>query len=248
MSVHRQLPPETEWLHWYRRIVTRGLHEATTVVAPSRWMLEQIESNYGKLASASVIHNGRTPALFNPYISKQETAVTLGRLWDSGKNVSLLLKQEMPGPVRIVGCDRHPDLQNHSFVAETIRPNISLDPHQDERQITQTLARAGIYAATSQYEPFGLAPVEAALSRCAIVASDIPPFRELWEGAAIFFRNNDPDSLSQALESLQRDAGLRLNQGNVALRHARQHFTADRMVAQYKNLYQSLAPVQALSA
>ena len=248
MSVHRQLPPETEWLHWYRQIVARGLHEATTVVAPSRWMLEQVELHYGKLGFASVIHNGRTPALFNPYISKQETTITLGRLWDSGKNVSLLLKREMPGSLRIVGCDRHPDLQNHSLAAETIRPNISLDPQQDERQITQTLARAGIYAATSQYEPFGLAPVEAALSRCAIVASAIPTFRELWEGAAIFFRNNDPDGLSEALESLQHDRVFRLDQGNKALRHARQHFTADCMVESYKNLYQKLIPAQAFSA
>lgn len=248
MSVHRKMPAETEWLHWYRRIVKRGLHKATTVVAPSRWMLEQVEHHYGKLRSAQVIHNGRTPSLFNPYITKQETIVTLGRLWDSGKNVSLLLKREMPGSVRIVGCDRHPDLQNHSFVAETIGPNISLDPQQDERQITQTLARAGIYAATSQYEPFGLAPVEAALSRCAIVASDIPSFRELWEGAAIFFRNNDPDSLAEALENLQRDRDFRLRQGNLALRHARQYFTADRMVEGYKNLYHKLTPAEALSA
>jgi glycosyltransferase involved in cell wall biosynthesis len=93
-----------------------------------------------------------------------------------------------------------------------------------------------------------LAPVEAALSRCAIVATDIPSFRELWEGAAIFFRNNDPDSLCEALESVQRDRGLRLNQGNLALRHARQHFSADRMVAGYKNLYHKLVPAQALSA
>jgi glycogen synthase len=248
MSVRRQLPPETEWLNWYRKALTCGLHGATTVVAPSRWMLEQVELHYGKLASASVIHNGRTPALFNPYISKQETTVTLGRLWDSGKNVSLLLSRQMPGSVRIVGCDRHPDLQNHSFASETIRPNISLDTEQDEGQITQTLARAGIYAATSQYEPFGLAPLEAALSRCAIVASDIPTFRELWEGAAIFFRNNDPDSLFQALESLKRDPGFRLNQGNKALRHARQHFSADRMIEGYKNLYHKLVPAQALSA
>jgi glycogen(starch) synthase len=248
MSVHRQSPPETDWLRWYRQIVARGLREATSVVAPSRWMLEQIELHYGKPASASVIHNGRTPTLFNPYISKNETVVTVGRLWDSGKNVSLLLRDEMPGSVRIVGCDRHPELQNHAFVAETIRPNVSLDPEQDDRQIAQTLARAGIYAATSQYEPFGLAPVEAALSHCAIVASDIPSFRELWDGAAIFFRNNDPESLSQALESLQRDRNLRVNQGNLAFQHACQHFTADRMVAGYKNLYQSLAPAQALSA
>ena len=140
------------------------------------------------------------------------------------------------------------NLQNHSFAAEDSPAQYSLDPQQDERQITQTLARAGIYAATSQYEPFGLAPVEAALSRCAIVASDIPSFRELWEGAAIFFRNNDEESLCEALERLAARPGLRLSHGNMAYRHARQHFTADRMVAGYKHLYHRLAPAQALSA
>jgi glycogen synthase len=248
MSVHRNEPPETEWLRWYRQAIARGLSEATAVVAPSRWMLDQITRQYGDLASTFVIHNGRTPALFNPYVTKQENIVTLGRLWDSGKNVSLLLRRDMPCPVHIVGCDRHPELHSHVFATETVGANVHLDPEQDELQISQTLARAGIYAATSQYEPFGLAPVEAALSRCAIVASDIPSFRELWDGAAIFFRNNDPDSLLQALETLQRDPSFRRNQANLAYRHARQHFTAERMVAGYKNLYHSLAPAQVLSA
>jgi glycosyltransferase involved in cell wall biosynthesis len=248
LAVHKRFPPQTDWLRWYRQVVARGLHAATTVVAPSRWMLDQIELLYGKLASSSVVHNGRTPTLFDPYISKQENIVTVGRLWDSGKNVSLLLRREMPGAVRIVGCDRHPDRQNSAFAVEKVRPNIQLDPEQDERQIVQTLARAGIYAATSQYEPFGLAPVEAALSRCAIVASDIPSFRELWDGAAIFFRNNDEESLCAALERLHGSPELRRDQGNLAYRHARQHFSAERMVAGYKNLYSSMVPAQALSA
>jgi len=37
------------------------------------------------------------------------------------------------------------------------------------------------------YEPFGLAPLEAALSRCAIVANDIPSLREVWGSAAMYF-------------------------------------------------------------
>lgn len=248
LAVHRKSPPQTDWLRWYRQVVARGLSAATTVVAPSRWMLDQIELLYGKLASAAVIHNGRTPTLFNPYITKEESIVTVGRMWDSGKNASLLLRREMPGTVRIVGCDRHPEWQNHAFAAEAVRPNVHLDPAQDERQLVQTLARAGIYAATSQYEPFGLAPVEAALSRCAIVASDIPSFRELWDGAAIFFRNNDDESLFAALDSLHRSPELRRDRGNLAYRHARRHFSAERMVAGYKDLYRSLSPAQALSA
>ncbi len=247
-AVQQKQPPETDWLRWYRQIVARGLKAATAVVAPSRWMLEQIELHYGKPAAGSVIYNGRTPALFNPHMTKEENIVAVGRLWDSGKNVSLLLRQEMPAPVHIIGSDRHPELQSNVFAAEAIRPNVHLDPEQDEKQLVQTLGRAGIYAATSLYEPFGLAPLEAALSRCALVASDIPTFRELWDGVAFFFRNNDAESLREALGHLVRDPNLKRHQANLVYHHAQQRFSAERMVNDYMNLYQALVPERALSA
>lgn len=248
MAVHSKTPPESEWLHWYRQTVARGLSQATTVVAPSQWMLEQVEFHYGKLPASKVIHNGRTASLFNPDAVKHENIVTLGRLWDGGKNVSLLLRNEMPLPVHIIGTDRHPEFDSRAFAAEEISANVHLEPKQDETQIVETLAHAGIYAATSQYEPFGLAPVEAALSRCAIVASDIPSFRELWNESAIFFRNNDPESLLRAVERLQRDPSLRRLEGNLAYSHACKFFTADRMVERYLSLYDTLVPARAISA
>jgi glycosyltransferase involved in cell wall biosynthesis len=150
--------------------------------------------------------------------------------------------------VHIIGCNRHPELQTGMLAAEDIRANVFLEPEQDELQIARTLARAGVYAATSQYEPFGLAPVEAAFSRCAIVASDIPSLRELWDGVAVFFHNNDAASLRDAVEGLLRDPARRRVQGSLACRHARQRFTADRMVAAYMDLYQSLIPARAISA
>ena len=248
MAVQKKQPPETDWLRWYRQVVSRGLQSATAVVAPSRWMLDQIVFHYGRLAASSVIHNGRTPALFNPHMTKDENIVTVGRLWDSGKNVSLLLRQELPAPVHIIGSNQHPEMQGGVFAAEAISPNVHLEPKQDEKQLVQTLARAGIYAATSQYEPFGLAPLEAALSRCALVASDIPPFRELWEGSAVFFRSNDAQSLHNAVELLVRDPNLRRRQANLAYRRAQQLFSAERMVDDYMGLYQALVPERALSA
>src|SRR5262249_45871822 len=82
----KKQPPETEWLRWYRQAVARGLGAATSVVAPSRWMLEQVALHYGRPRNGFVIHNGRTPSVFNPHMSKEENIVTIGRLWDSGKN------------------------------------------------------------------------------------------------------------------------------------------------------------------
>jgi glycosyltransferase involved in cell wall biosynthesis len=241
-AVHSSKPVESAWLRWYREIVSSGLAGASMVVAPSRWMLEQIEHHYGKPQRTQVVNNGRSSSRFNPHVSKEDFVVTLGRLWDSGKNAALLLRQEMPLPVYIIGADRHPEIGNSGFMMEEIRQNIHLESRQDERQIGALLARAGIYAATSRYEPFGLAPLEAAFSRCALVASDIPPFRELWEGAALFFRNNDECDLRQKLEMLARDPALRRRYGNLAYDHARRHFSAVRMVEEYLALYQTLVP------
>src|SRR5213075_694716 len=76
---------------------------------------------------------------------------------------------------------------------------------QSQAQLRQLYGRAAIYAATSRYEPFGLAPVEAALSRCAIVANDIPTFREIWGDDAIYFSTNDAASLAAAIRDLSED-------------------------------------------
>lgn len=244
VAVHGTEPPATPWLNWYRHEVTRGLDRATAVIAPSRWMMEQVSRYYVTPRHVDVIHNGRTPALFNAHMTKEDRIVTVGRVWDRAKNAGLLLQTNMPAPVFIVGHDQEPQSAGETFAAQD-RRNTHLEPRQDERQIVQTLGRAAIYAALSQYEPFGLAPLEAALSRCALVASDIPSFRELWDGAAIFFRNNDAEALRLALELLTADPALRTKYSNLAYDHARKRYSADGMVSRYMDLYRGLAPAVA---
>ena len=239
-SVHQSPPAESAWLRWYREVVTRGLAEATCVVAPSRWMLEQIHKFYLKPARGEVVYNGRTPSLFKPHTFKNGETVTVGRLWDSGKNAALLLREPMPGEVRIIGAERHPESNSDAFVMEQIPANIHLERQQSDRELAEMLAASSIYAATSQYEPFGLAPLEAALSRCAIVASDIPTFRELWGESAVYFRNKDAPHLRQALESLVNDPAVRESYADKAYQHACRNFSAAQMVSAYLDLYHSL--------
>ena len=119
---------------------------------------------------------------------------------------------------------------------------------QTEAQLRQLYSKASIYVATSRYEPFGLAAVEAAFSRCALIVNDIPTFHELWGDTAYYFRCNDAQSLGQAIERLHCDRELRLTYANMAYQRARQRFTADRMVEDYIHLYQTLVPVEAAAA
>ncbi len=64
------------------------------------------------------------------------------------------------------------------------------------------LGRASIFALPARYEPFGLLPLEAALSGCALVLGDIPSLREVWGDAAWFVPPDDRDALTAAIGSL----------------------------------------------
>jgi glycosyltransferase involved in cell wall biosynthesis len=245
-AVHNHQPPETNWLRWYRQAVSRGLAAASAVVAPSRWMLDSLATNYVAQRNMLVIRNGRSPLLFNPHVSKEAYVLAVGRIWDSGKQVTLLAQQELPVPIWIIGSERHPDsaLRGESLTFGASQPVIFKGP-QSEAQLRQVYSRASIYTATSRYEPFGLAPVEAALSRCAIVANDIPSLRELWEDAALFFDRNDCASLGRVLRSLITDRELRMHYANRAYNHALQRFNTDRMVDEYLALYRALVSAPA---
>ena len=97
------------------------------------------------------------------------------------------------------------------------------------------LDRADVYLSPARYDPFGLLPLQAALHGCALLLSDIPSYRELWDGAARFFRPDDADDLRRQWQRL-------LDQPSEAAQRARQRaricYTPARMAAAYAALYQ----------
>lgn len=244
-AVHKTEPRQENdhWMRWYRTMLSRGLQGASAVVAPSQWMLSAICENYIRPRLASVIYNGRTPGLFDPYVSKENYAVSVGRIWDFGKNAALLRRIESPIPVFLAGSNHEPSGENpHSELDDERASGLCFKGLMTEGQLRQLYSRGSIYIATSQYEPFGLAPLEAAFSRCAILAADIPSFREIWGDAACYFRSNDPESLEAALRRLHGDSELCATYGQLAYQRARQRFTSSRMADDYLNLYEALIP------
>ena len=85
------------------------------------------------------------------------------------------------------------------------------------------LAQRPVFASAARYEPFGLAVLEAAQAGQALVLSDIPTFRELWDGAALFV--SDEAGLVPALRrALDAPEGLA-----AAARERARRYTADAM-------------------
>lgn len=247
-SVHHSHPKrEDSWIAWYREMVSIGMTEATAVVAPSQWMLSALRSIYTHPRLSSVIYPGRFPALFNPHVSKEMIAISVGRIWDFGKNSAMLSRFESPIPLYLMGPDSEPEHESNRNVF-TPRQRLHVKNIQSEKHLRQLYAKSAIYIATSQYEPFGMSSVEAALSRCAIIASDIPSHREIWGDAVSYFPNNDADALQQVLRELSSDRELCATYGKLAYDRARLRFNASRMVDDYLHLYQALAPAGAVAA
>ncbi|HYP18968.1 MAG TPA: glycosyltransferase family 4 protein [Chloroflexia bacterium] len=218
----------------YRAEVRRGLQSAHMVAAPSRAMLDSLERHYGPLPNPTVIYNGRDASLFAP-ATKEPFVLTVGRLWDEGKNVAAVRDAAtgLAWPVYVAGEDKHP--QGGHVSLGDLQPVGRLS----SRELAGWYGRASIYALPARYEPFGLSALEAGLAGCALVLGDIPSLREIWGEAALFVAPGDTGALRGALDSLTEDAALRNDMAARARRRA-MGYTVGRMVQGYIAAYDAL--------
>lgn len=250
-AVHDRAPQPGS-LAWYTEMVRNGIAGADAVVAPSGWMLERIRTCYGDPRRGEVIYPGRNPIFFNPYVSKDDGVLAVGRLVDASRQVFLLTQHVHPVPVCIVGAEHTVPMPRVPIRADvkvaTDETTVAIRGAQTEAQLRALYSRAAIFAATARYEPLGMAALEAAFSRCAIIANDIPVFREIWGDAALYFRTNDAASLAEAIRLLNEDRPMRRAYAELAYTRARERFTTKRMIDDYLRLYRSLVSAGSLAA
>ncbi len=181
----------------YKYEVARGLRSADLVIVPSKAMLFFLNWCYGRIPSGRVIPNGRDPALFIPG-KKKEFILSVGRLWDEGKNIEAVesIASYISWPIYVAGDDKHPDKGARQV------NNVYFLGHLSREALASWFANASIYVFPARYEPFGLSVLEAALAECALVLGDIPSLRENWEGAAVFVPPDGRDALRSVIGEL----------------------------------------------
>jgi glycogen synthase len=221
---------ESVWLRRYRALVQQGLDAADAVTAPSGWMLQAVANEFRLPQRQAVIANGRS---IPPYEAgpRMLQGVTAGRLWDEAKDVTLLATVRSPMPLILAGEAHYGGSQAMSVSGVELRGALP------EQEILSLFASSAVYVCPSRYEPFGLAPLEAALCGCAVAARDIDSLREVWQDAALYF--GDAEELSALLSRLtERPEFLREAQrraGKQARRYTRQH-----LVEAYRSLYAAM--------
>jgi glycosyltransferase involved in cell wall biosynthesis len=156
-------------------------------------------------------------------------------VWDQAKNFATLdaAARDLAWPVTVAGEHTSPDGRKCEL------SNLRCIGAQPDHAIETLLERTSIFVHPARYEPFGLAVFEAAMHGCALVLSDLPTLRELWEGAAVFADPNDASALRKQLEMLIERADVRESLAQAALRRA-ERYRPEAMSAAYLAVYRDL--------
>ncbi len=228
-------PEISPWMARYDELVEGGVRAAAKIVAPTAWMLETAEAQYGPFRASAVIPNGRSVKRPAAGVARLRQAVTVGRLWDEAKDVSLLASVKAPMPLLVAGETGSPEAE-----MAALTPNVGYLGNIDEGEVLELFRRSAIYIVTSRYEPFGLAPLEAALCGCAIVARDLASLREVWGDAAVYF--HDAEELTAVLQWLQADADMLHRMALLAQQRA-SGYSREAMSERYLAHFRELADV-----
>lgn len=226
----REAPLEdSPWLRRYLELVRPGLSQAHAIVTPTEWMANSLLEEFPLRKRPLVIPNGRT--IPEPEDSSRKLqAIIAGRLWDEAKNVGMLREVRSPIPLLLAG-----DAHAGAGTTKVAPTGVTFLGSLASEELLQIFRESAMYLCTSRYEPFGLAPLEAALCGCAVLANDIPSLREVWRDGALYF--HDADSLTALLNQLCNAPDELSAAQQRSLERARM-FTGSRMAAGYEHLFQ----------
>ena len=220
---------------WRTELVQRGYAAASKLLAPTLAFADATAEAYDLTQAPAVVRNGRRALQGEANAHSDVFVFTAGRLWDEGKNFAAIdrMAAHLSIPVLAAGSLQGPN--GARIEARHAKPLGRLS----DGDVARHLGQQPIFLSTALYEPFGLAVLEAAQAGCALVLSDIPTFRELWEGAALFVNPRDANEAADAVERLAQDSDARAVLGRAARRRA-EAYTVEAMSEGVLTAYRSV--------
>jgi glycosyltransferase involved in cell wall biosynthesis len=224
---------------YYPQAIWRGLREATCLIAQSKATADRICALVpGAARRLSVIWLAADSDFCPPddLAMAQERAVRLTKgdspyLLVVGANAPnkrhdlalAAFAAAVPRPWRLVLVQRRKASRDLARLARQLHVAnrivwLETIPRKD---LVTLMQAAGGLIQPSVYEGFGLPALEAMACGCPVVASDIPPLREVTAGTALLFPAGDVEALASALRDFVSSPHLRQSLGEQGLSRAR---------------------------
>ena len=203
-----------EWFRWRegirRRTLTRlSAQRAARVLTVSEFSKREIAQGLGiDSGKIEVIYSGVTSLSRSLRTDPEPLVLYVGSIFNRRRIPELIegfaRLAHRRGDVRleIVGDNRTtPPIAVDSLVQATgVADRIRVHPYLTDDELASLYSRAGTFAFLSEYEGFGLPPLEALGAGIPIVVLDTPVAREIYGEAALYIERADPAFVESALE------------------------------------------------
>jgi glycosyltransferase involved in cell wall biosynthesis len=200
-----------------RRLWPLALGRAERVVAVSRFAADEARRHFGTPEEKLVvIHSGpgfgvgadaAAPRVEPPFF------LYVGNLHE-GKNLPFLVRafaaSEARGRLILAGrADQGVEAIRAEVARSPARDRVVLAHDVGDRELEGLYRSATALVLPTRYEGFGFTPLEAMARGCPVLASDIPPIREVSGDGALLVPLDDEAAWADALGRLERDGALR---------------------------------------
>jgi glycosyltransferase involved in cell wall biosynthesis len=200
-----------------RRVLTRRSADAASVVfTDSQFSRSEIQAHLGvSRDKIQVISPGIAPRHARREATERREPLILyvGSIFNRRRLPDLIaafaqVVRQVPGATLvIVGDDRTWPPQPLPEVAASlgVAGLVDIRSYVADEELAGLYARASAFAFLSEYEGFGLTPLEALAAGVPIVVLDTPVAREIYGGAALYVQHGDVSGTAEALTRLLRD-------------------------------------------
>ena len=212
-----------EWFRWKeglrRRLLTRwSCRRAACVLTDSEASRQDILTHFGIAPGrVAVVHPGVLAMPAGGTVAREPLVLAVGSIFnrrhvpDLIRAFTLVARHDPAARLEIVGDNRtYPYEDLHAVVAaEGTQTQVSIRAYVPDDELPGLYARAQAFALLSEYEGFGLPPLEALSCGVPPVLLDTPVAREICGPAALYVPNTERGVVAAALEALLFDADTR---------------------------------------
>ena len=243
---------------YYQQAVWRALREATRLITVSQATADRVCALAPEAAPRVTVIRQGPDACFRPPEDLSAAQEQAARLTGDTSPYLLLVGANaptkrhtlaiaafaatVPAPWRLVLLQRQKARDGLVRLAERLHvlDRVVWLAEVERKDVVTLIQAAGALLQPSIYEGFGLPMLEAMACGCPVIASDIPPFREITGGAALLFPADDVGKFGHALREVVKSPVLRRSLSQQSLGRARD-FSWDRCVRETLDVYHEAA-------
>ncbi|TVR77453.1 MAG: glycosyltransferase family 1 protein [Chitinophagaceae bacterium] len=107
------------------------------------------------------------------------------------------------------------------------------------KDIHHIMKAMDFYVHSTNYDTFGIAPIEAAMNKLPVIANDHPVFIETSHTGVgmLLYKTGDIKKLSKIINQFVKNENYRKSMGEKHHKHAVEHFHIDSQIRRMKNVY-----------